>query len=1227
MNRTMTRPIALIGAAATVVATMTAFSPSDAPDPTVQPQTIPAVQEYAPGETAWQPAESTRVLVRTADAEALADDAQTLADELETETGIEWIQVVTTDGEPAAGDIVLALGAVDGTATEEAYRLTAGESVEIVGPSDTGVFWGTRTLLQSLRTGGGVGGVIVDEPGYAQRGLMVDVGRKYFTPEWLEERIRELSWLKMNTLHLHLSDNVGFRVELDSHPDIVDDPALTKADVAHLVEVAEQYHVTLIPEIDSPGHLDAALSTRPDLQLVRADGSVYAGHLDYSKPEARQFTKDIIGEIADMFPGPWFHIGGDEYYGAPWQPPAEHVTAANSPQLLEYARAATGSPDATLLDGFDAYMNELVSLLAEKGKRAKMWNDHVEPGDGVIDVDRSVQVDSWVRWRNWLPGVEDFINAGYDVVNRNGDHLYFILTEGGRNETGKKSPSGLYELWTPRTVMRTPGQDAVLAENLPLGGAIMSIWADQPDSMTEEEVAAEAGLWFRSFAQNIWDSPKSAPTWNEFAPMIEAIGTAPVPSDAPEPTADFPWTATSPAVLHAAPQAGDPFAITDTTKIFVDSPQTADSAALLASGLARAAGLSALPEIVESGTPAAGDVVLTVGDPDLSGVEIPAKGADEAYRIDIDGVVRVEGATADAVARGVTTLAKATRAQAELSPVTVVDAPAYAERSVMLDVGRKYYSPDWVKDFIREMSWNQLNTLHLHLNDNEGFRVVVPSYPNTASPDAWSADELAEILAVAEEHHVEVIPEIDGPGHMDWILRNYPQFQLQLSSGAKVTKALDYSNPEAAEFLRTIISDTMAMFPDSERFHIGGDEYFLTPITSRNTPQLLAYARQVAGSSQATVHDGATHFINELGAFVASQGKQPRVWNDGVDLPNALVPLDTSIEVEIWSVWGHNWREMNAQDFIDQGYTVVNAHGDYYFIIRENWDNLTHDKHSPRGIYDNWQPNGFMNDAGGSTSVIPAENEQQLGAGIHVWADDPDYWTPEEVWDQLVPWLLPLGQRTWDSPEAPATFAELSETAFALAHPTSAPMAPAELSLVASAGGASAQWQPPVSAGGDPVTGYTVVWTVDGQVQPGVELAAGDTSARLDGLAEGASVSVEVFATNALGTSVRPATAGPTTVPGETVAVEVTAETRCIASKAYITVRATNGENVPISLTMQSEFGEKSFASIAAGKHATHAFASRAPSVPAGDVTVTATLDGTTASSTGTVEYEARSCG
>ncbi|WP_327248482.1 family 20 glycosylhydrolase [Streptomyces sp. NBC_01320] len=145
-------------------------------------------------------------------------------------------------------------------------------------------------------------GRITDWPTYTERGLMVDVGRRHFTPGWLEGKIRELAWLKLNVLHLHLSDGLGFRIESASHPEIVTRPALTKDEVRHLVSVADRYHVTVVPEIDSPGHMEAVLRAHPELQLIRVDGTRDPGKLDYSKPAARRLMQDLIAEYADLSP-------------------------------------------------------------------------------------------------------------------------------------------------------------------------------------------------------------------------------------------------------------------------------------------------------------------------------------------------------------------------------------------------------------------------------------------------------------------------------------------------------------------------------------------------------------------------------------------------------------------------------------------------------------------------------------------------------------------------------------------------------------------------------------------------------------------------------------------------------------------------------------------------------------------------------------------------------------
>lgn len=521
--------------------------------------------------------------------------------------------------------------------------------------------------------------------------------------------------------------------------------------------------------------------------------------------------------------------------------------------------------------------------------------------------------------------------------------------------------------------------------------------------------------------------------------ILDPNKTRTAPTTAQQDNKCFPWLSMSPTVLHAELDAVPPltYVIGKTTRILIGNEVMRPLAQRLAIGFKSAAGLAETPAVVMETTPVSGDVLLKLSIPDTSGVSIPPHGKQELYRIDVQDSIVVCAETETAIARALTTLHKAVQVSTTLESGVVIDAPVYAERSVMIDVGRKYYSPEWIKNLLREMAWNQLNTLHLHLTDNEGVRVEFPSAPDTASPDAWTPEELKTILEFAASYHIDVIPEIETPGHMLWMLRNRPQFQLKLNDGqgAVVSKALDFSIPDARDFLKAIIRDTLDMFPDCHHFHLGADEYFLSPIDPYNTPQLARYAREQSGKPTADSQDAVRHFANDLATLVSERGKIARVWNDGVVQRNPVIALDKQHEIECWSIWGSTRNEMNVQELVDAEYRVKNAHGDFYFIIRSGWDNLNDPKHSPQGIYDVWKANRFMDKAGGAVTEIPPDSPYMAGAGIQVWADDPGYWTPEEVWQQLIQWMLPLGQRTWDSPNAAPGYSSLSPIAHSVAHP------------------------------------------------------------------------------------------------------------------------------------------------------------------------------------------------
>ena len=236
-----------------------------------------------------------------------------------------------------------------------------------------GVFYATRTLLQLARQGPLPAGRAVDWPRYPERGMMLDIGRKHFSVAWLERHIRELAYLKLNYFHLHLSDNQGFRIASDSHPEVVSKPHISKAELRGLITLAARYHMTIVPEIDMPGHMEAALAKHPDLQLKDTIGRRSPANLDYTLPAARKFAHELVGEFLGMFPGPYWHIGADEYVlTVPVL--ATPIDPLPYPQLQAYAEQRFG-PGATFKDGVMSFVNEIASQVRAAGKTPRVWND------------------------------------------------------------------------------------------------------------------------------------------------------------------------------------------------------------------------------------------------------------------------------------------------------------------------------------------------------------------------------------------------------------------------------------------------------------------------------------------------------------------------------------------------------------------------------------------------------------------------------------------------------------------------------------------------------------------------------------------------------------------------------------------------------------------------------------------------------------------------------------
>jgi hexosaminidase len=529
---------AYLSVAATVLAPLGVVAPDAAAAPVnAAPVTVPALQQWTGGTGAYSFTPATRIVTDPHDRQALATTSAAFADDLAALTGHHVQQKTGAAASTRPGDIFLTRHAADPALGDEGYALEVTDRLTVTAPTDAGAFYGTRTILQLLHQSTSIPrGTATDWPAKAERGLMIDDGRKFFTAAWLRDHVKELAYLKLNYLHLHLSDNLGFRIESDRHPEYVSPEHLTKKEVRDLIALAGRYHVTVVPEFDAPGHLDTVLAQHPDLKLVSADGTVNNGFIDLAKPGTYTLLNDIYQEYLPLFPGPYFHIGADEYV----------TDYASYPQLLDYARAHYG-PNATAKDTFYGFVNWANGIVRAAGKTTRMWNDGIKDGDGTLAPAGNIVVEFWY---DYGLSPQALVDRGYRIANDSWDPTYYVL--GG----GRIDVTWGYETWQPELFQGNQTTDDESA-NL---GSLIHVWCDNPNAQTQAQVAAGIRDPLRMLAQQVWGAPKPVATYAEFSGRIATVGHNPAwPVTAPAgdlayhrpvtassiETADFPaWNAT-----------------------------------------------------------------------------------------------------------------------------------------------------------------------------------------------------------------------------------------------------------------------------------------------------------------------------------------------------------------------------------------------------------------------------------------------------------------------------------------------------------------------------------------------------------------------------------------------------------------------------------------------------------------------------------------------------------
>ncbi|MGW6886657.1 family 20 glycosylhydrolase [Streptomyces chartreusis] len=460
--------------------------------PAQAPVTVPALTDWTPAAGSYRYERGARLV---ADGASERRVAGTLAGDLR-DAGHGTVPVVP--GGARTGDIVIDIRPDRTPLGAEGYELTAGRRLSVTAATETGAFYGTRTLLQLLAQGDRVpAGRTVDVPRYKERGVGVCACYIHVSLPWLENLVREMAYNKLNQLLLEL------KVKSDAHPEANTWGYYTKDEIRGLVALGKRYHVEIIPEINSPGHMDPWIENRPDLQLTDSDGNKQPSRLDITRPEALAYYTGLIDEYAQVFTSTSWHMGADEYMlGSDF---------AKYPQILKYAQDRYG-PGATPQDAFIDFVNRVHAHAADKGKRLRIWNDGLT-GANTVPMTAGTTVEHWL---NVATRPSRLRAQGYPLMNA--AYALYLVRGGFHSDT-----KGLYDQsWDPRSF-----EGEKLATSDGITGAKISLWPDNGRGETENEVAVALWPALRHIAQATWGDPHPDSTYAAFTARGTAVGHAP----------------------------------------------------------------------------------------------------------------------------------------------------------------------------------------------------------------------------------------------------------------------------------------------------------------------------------------------------------------------------------------------------------------------------------------------------------------------------------------------------------------------------------------------------------------------------------------------------------------------------------------------------------------------------------------------------------------------------
>ncbi len=477
-----------------------------------------------------------KILVAKGD-KNLFEIANIFSARLKVLTGFQ-LPVENASDDPEKGSIYLTMEGVDPKVGAEGYELSIGEDfITINATQPAGVFMGMQTLLQIMPTAKSTTdqyalatGIIHDYPTYAWRGSMIDVARHFFSVEDVKRYIDLISYYKMNILHLHLSDDQGWRIEIKSWPNLAlhggstqvggeKGGYYTQEQYKDIVAYAAIRYITVVPEIDLPGHINSALASYGELNggtVVPIEGrykgqqttqgilgakskptELYTGisvgwsTLRVEKPESFKFVDDVLRELAAITPGPYLHIGGDE----------AHVTKK---------------------EDYIVFVNRFSEIVKAHGKKMIGWEEIAQ-----ANIDENTIAQHWASPKYaqmaaekgaqiiMSPSPKVYLDMQYDSTTKLGLHwAAYIEVDDAYN-------------WDPATQVEGVNKEQILGVEAPL-------WSETLVTMKDIEYMLFPRL--PGIAEIGW-SPAEGKSWDEYkvrlgnhAPFMKAFGIGYYPS-------------------------------------------------------------------------------------------------------------------------------------------------------------------------------------------------------------------------------------------------------------------------------------------------------------------------------------------------------------------------------------------------------------------------------------------------------------------------------------------------------------------------------------------------------------------------------------------------------------------------------------------------------------------------------------------------------------------------